>query len=809
MKNLNDKKIVFGIGIVFLFLATIGFSYAYFAATLVNKDVKDQVVQTGTLSLTYTDGTAINGVNISPGWKATKTITIENTGTLDAFYTIFWKDLVNEITNDELVMSLECESSTDTCATINFQNKTVPSSKNAISENIIIYPGEVQTITLNFEFKELNKAQDYNQGKKFNGVINIEDSTKLAFQTEYTMYTRVVDQNDNPLANMTVELHSDVKSGITDENGYVRISGIVSGKHELYVKDSNGNTLDTKNIEITQKKESNITNDSIIYIDSSLTEFTNTIKLTEDNKLDSIENLIVPPDECFGVSGSAIIEYYSNTNDKCPKELIIPSKVNGVKITSLEKKHYACSYYSNVFAGRGLKKVIIPDTIENISYDAFKDNDLTNIDIPKSVKNIGNGAFNNNQLEDLQAIIYKRNNDGSEDKTTIVSYGGKNKKVEIPNGVTSIGGYAFQNNNLTSVTIPNSVTTIEGNAFSNNNLTSVTIPNGVTSIGGYAFQNNNLTSVTIPNGVTSIEGNTFSNNKLTNVTIPNSVTSIGGYAFQNNNLTSVTIPNSVTSIEGNAFSNNKLTNVTIPNSVASIESYAFSNNKLTSVTIPDSVTTIRSNAFSNNNLTSVTIPNSVTSIGGYAFQNNNLTSVTIPNSVTTIEYGVFSNNKLTSVTIPDSVKRIGEGAFEHNLIENLVLPSSITSIGAAAFNDNELPNSQALIYKRNTDGSEDKAIIVSYGGKNKNVIIPNAVTSIERYAFRNNKLTNVTIPNSVTTIESYAFSNNNLKQVTIQGKSSSSEFITYSPKWGWASDVTCVKNNTSNVTNGCITWGAK
>ena len=765
MKNLNDKKIVFGIGIVFLFLATIGFSYAYFAATLVNKDVKDQVVQTGTLSLTYTDGTAINGVNISPGWKATKTITIENTGTLDVFYTIFWKDLVNEITNDELVMSLECESSTDTCATINFQNKTVPSSKNAISENIIIYPGEVQTITLNFEFKELNKAQDYNQGKKFNGVINIEDSTKLAFQTEYTMYTRVVDQNDNPLANMTVELHSDVKSGITDENGYVRISGIVSGKHELYVKDSNGNTLDTKNIEITQKKESNITNDSIIYIDSSLTEFTNTIKLTEDNKLDSIENLIVPPDECFGVSGSAIIEYYSNTNDKCPKELIIPSKVNGVKITSLEKKHYACSYYSNVFAGRGLKKVIIPDTIENISYDAFKDNDLTNIDIPKSVKNIGNGAFNNNQLEDLQAIIYKRNNDGSEDKTTIVSYGGKNKKVEIPNGVTSIGGYAFQNNNLTSVTIPNSVTTIEGNAFSNNNLTSVTIPNGVTSIGGYAFQNNNLTSVTIPNGVTSIEGNTFSNNKLTNVTIPNSVTSIGGYAFQNNNLTSVTIPNSVTSIEGNAFSNNKLTNVTIPNSV----------------------TTIEGNAFSNNKLTNVTIPNSVASIESYA----------------------FSNNKLTSVTIPDSVKRIGEGAFEHNLIENLVLPSSITSIGAAAFNDNELPNSQALIYKRNTDGSEDKAIIVSYGGKNKNVIIPNAVTSIERYAFRNNKLTNVTIPNSVTTIESYAFSNNNLKQVTIQGKSSSSEFITYSPKWGWASDVTCVKNNTSNVTNGCITWGAK
>ncbi|MCF7626180.1 leucine-rich repeat protein [Holdemanella sp. SCCA2] len=809
MKNLNDKKIVFGIGIVFLFLATIGFSYAYFAATLVNKDVKDQVVQTGTLSLTYTDGTAINGVNIRPGWKATKTITIENTGTLDAFYTIFWKDLVNEITNDELVMSLECESSTDTCATINFQNKTVPSSKNAISENIIIYPGEVQTITLNFEFKELNKAQDYNQGKKFNGVINIEDSTKLAFQTEYTMYTRVVDQNDNPLANMTVELHSDVKSGITDENGYVRISGIVSGKHELYVKDSNGNTLDTKNIEITQKKESNITNDSIIYIDSSLTEFTNTIKLTEDNKLDSIENLIVPPDECFGVSGSAIIEYYSNTNDKCPKELIIPSKVNGVKITSLEKKHYACSYYSNVFAGRGLKKVIIPDTIENISYDAFRDNNLTNIDIPKSVKNIGNGAFNNNQLEDSQAIIYKRNDDGSEDKTTIVSYGGKNKNVIIPNGVTSIGNYAFANNNLTSVTIPNSVTSIGNYTFQNNNLTSLIIPNSIKTIGDWAFEHNNLTSLTLSDGVTSI----------------------GSWAFQNNNLTSLIIPNSVTSIGGSAFEHNNLTSLTLPDGVTSIGSWAFAYNSLMNLTIPNSVTSIGSYAFLNNNLTSLTLSDGVTSIGSSAFRHNNLTSLTIPNSVTNID----------------------EDAFQNNLIENLVLPISITSIGYGAFNDNKLPDSQAFIYKRNTDGSEDKTTIISYGGKNKNITIPSNIATIERSAFAYNDLTSVIIPNSVITIESIAFmyndlkdikipnsvktiggsafghnnltsitipssttviaygafSDNNLKQVTIQGKSSSSEFITYSPKWGWASDVTCVKNNTSNVTNGCITWGAK
>ena len=121
--------------------------------------------------------------------------------------------------------------------------------------------------------------------------------------------------------------------------------------------------------------------------------------------------------------------------------------------------------------------------------------------------------FGNNQLEDLQAIIYKRNNDGSEDKTTIVSYGGKNKKVEIPNGVTSIGGYAFQNNNLTSVTIPNSVTTIEYGVFSNNKLTSVTIPDSVKRIGEGAFEHNLIENLVLPSSITSIGAAAFNDNE--------------------------------------------------------------------------------------------------------------------------------------------------------------------------------------------------------------------------------------------------------------------------------------------------------
>ncbi len=104
----KDKKMLFGIGIVFLFLATVGFSYAYFSNAIDNKDVKDQVVETGTLSLRYVDGSEIVMNNIKPGDTITKTVYVANTGTLDAVYNLVWQELNNEITNDEMSIDGVC-----------------------------------------------------------------------------------------------------------------------------------------------------------------------------------------------------------------------------------------------------------------------------------------------------------------------------------------------------------------------------------------------------------------------------------------------------------------------------------------------------------------------------------------------------------------------------------------------------------------------------------------------------------------------------------------------------------------------------
>ena len=649
---MKEKRILFITGIIMLFFMSVGLSYSYFTTAVSgNENAKDMVVEAGTLKLEYTDGPEITVKNIKPGWTITKTVTVKNTGTLDAIYNLKWKELTNTITSDELVFDLNCESSTDTCSYINLENQVVPSSPDLIMGDIIIYPGETQTLSLTFTFKELNKDQNYNQGKKFNGVLNIEETTTTN-DNEYTMLAQVININNEPIANTTIELQNESKTGVTDDSGYVMIDSIKPGSHTVLVKDSSGNILDTRRVSIQQKKESDVIDSKVIYADITLPQFTTTIVLNDSSKIEEMSNLITPPDDCFTVSNGAITVYDLNNSDSCPKELIIPSEINGEKITSISYVKKSCTVSVGAFQSKNLKKVIIPDSI------------------------------------------------------------------------VTIDNYAFRENQLTSVIIPSSVTSIGSLVFENNQLMNVTILNGVTSIGSLAFENNQLTNVSIPSSVTTIEYQAFMNNKLSNVVLPEGILVIDDRVFENNQLSSITIPNSVTSIGAAAFNNNKLSDD---------QAFIYKRNSDGS----EDKTTIVSYGGTNKNLI---ISDNVTTIGNSAFENNQLTSVILPSDLTTIGNSAFENNQLTSITFPDSL------------------------------------------------------------------------ISIEAFAFYNNQLINVIIPKSVMTIGIQAFNNNQLKSVVIKGKNSHQDFKKYYPSsltWGWADDVTCSKNNYHYDTNGCITWGVE
>lgn len=140
------------------------------------------------------------------------------------------------------------------------------------------------------------------------------------------------------------------------------------------------------------------------------------------------------------------------------------------------------------------------------------------------------------------------------------------------------------------------------------------------------------------------------------------------------------------------------------------------------------------------------------------------TVVNIPETIegkTVVELGDFSfwGCNLQSVKIPDTVQTIGRRVFMKNNLININIPKSVTKIDAAAFNDNKLNEEQAFIYKRTATGEEDKTTIVSYGGNQTDIIIPETVITIGQMAFMSSSdsIESVIIGDNVTEIRLSAF----------------------------------------------------
>lgn len=183
---------------------------------------------------------------------------------------------------------------------------------------------------------------------------------------------------------------------------------------------------------------------------------TTTFYVTQDGSIKTGEcTLDSTAEACFAHDASPseptmrrITDYYSNENNNganpaCPREVVIPATLGGVRVHSIG---------THAFESKSLTAVTIPTTLRIIDHYAFQYNNLTAINIPRNV---------------------------------------------------SFGLSSFRSNDLTEVTLPDTLTSITANVFRDNNIASITFPASLNSVGSSAFASNNLTSVSLPTGTTT------------------------------------------------------------------------------------------------------------------------------------------------------------------------------------------------------------------------------------------------------------------------------------------------------------------
>ena len=173
MMDRLDKKnrLLVEIIIFVVLIALIGTSWAYFTK-MVSGESKQNVIQSGSMILSFEDGPLVAKDGMIPGEFILKNFKVKNIGTLDTSYDLFFSELVNTFSdNNDLVYTVISDSG---CSKVN--ETTVPSeSGERLVSKCEIESGVEHTYTLKVSFKETNDNQNDNMGKTFNTKISVNE----------------------------------------------------------------------------------------------------------------------------------------------------------------------------------------------------------------------------------------------------------------------------------------------------------------------------------------------------------------------------------------------------------------------------------------------------------------------------------------------------------------------------------------------------------------------------------------------------------------------------------------------------------
>ena len=351
-----------------------------------------------------------------------------------------------------------------------------------------------------------------------------------------------------------------------------------------------------------------------------------------------------------------------------------------------------------------LKKVILPENLKEIEFDAFRYcSKLEEIIIPDSVKVIGAEAF----------------------------YGCSSlKTIKLPRELKTIERGLFEKcSSLMGITLPDGIEEIDTEAFKECiRLTDIVITEGVETLGQEVFYGcRSLKSIILPRSLKKIgEGVFYGCERLERITanshcidfllddidkIPKSVILqpydddekyrlVGDMLYSSDCSTlyfcphftegSCSVPENTVYIAKNAFKYcGSITEVLLPDGLKEIGDFAFSNcYKLTKIVLPDTVRKIGAAVFYYSGITDITIPENVSEIDYYY--------VEVEPSLWDYWYspdyegqyeGLFEGCKsLERVMIMSPIKLIHGAMFRRCLkLKTLILPGSLEEVDDYAF----------------------------------------------------------------------------------------------------------------------------
>ncbi len=447
--------------------------------------------------------------------------------------------------------------------------------------------------------------------------------------------------------------------------------------------------------------------------------------------LESIQ--VATGNDTFTVTDNCLIK--DSTVVLGTSDSVIPTKVNGKKITTIGDYAFAYKTVSNL---------VIPDGIETIGNGAFeKCQGITTLNLPKSVKNLGANAFSGTDIARVTI------------PTTVVSIGEKafaelenlecvEFEIESDNGgygLQSIAQNAFERSSAPkTLTAPMGILSkikdcfsfvetinvignddIPAQAFSDwipQKTKAINIDEGVRKIGDMAFADCEITSFVLPASVTEIGVGILTYCPIESLSV---ASGNARYYAKNNYIIDsyshsiviacknsgeiptsfkyVTVNNKnvkeydVTSIANGAFKGVEIERITIPSNIKSIGDYAFAQSTLRTVNILSGVESIGRSAFEGaTNLTSVSVADSVKSIGYAAFRGTEFyaqkqateTGISYIGKVAYAYHG--DKTGVAELEVADGTVGIAEHAFERmSNLKKIILPSSLKNIDKEVF----------------------------------------------------------------------------------------------------------------------------